>query len=61
VTDRFAGLTPYEPPPADYDGPLDPIQQALVRMFVRIIVRELDEEEAQAAAPARAEGDHDGR
>jgi hypothetical protein len=43
-------LPPYVPPGPD--EPLDPVQQALVRMFVRIIVREIREGQAREAADA---------
>jgi hypothetical protein len=48
MSHRSDPLPAYEPPTGD--EPLDPIQQARVRMFVRIIAREIREEEAALAA-----------
>jgi hypothetical protein len=50
------------PPAADYDGPLDPIQQALVRALVRILLPKLRAElaaEAAARATLPPDGERD--
>jgi len=53
---------PYVPPSPDYDGPLDPIQQALVRALVRILLPELKAElAAEAAARAKKSPDEESR
>jgi hypothetical protein len=40
----------YVPPAVDSDAPLDPIEQALVRALVRIVVRELRQKATAAEA-----------
>jgi hypothetical protein len=46
-------LPPYVPPADDDDGPLDPIEQALVRCLAQAILRQMAEEAvARASTPA---------
>jgi hypothetical protein len=49
VANEIPRLPIYVPPEPDSDEPLDPIEQAIVRLMVRLVVKEIREEEARAA------------